>query len=288
MSNAVSCSLWLILAASLTFLMVFTVTVGAASKKQDRNNNVLSVSADEGRHLQNFSIIGKAVFAECFCHQQDHNIFTCSTWKLRQQNASKNSQVEVIDKITTGQVGLQSRDTNGTCIKYLENIIDGVYASYPLNHSRPPSVELLSGDWKFCEDMRMNDDTGCNYTIIPAEERNSSQDTPVYFYFVRSFANASQHLVLGNLYQLEVKTCEENVVSIRVSVPNGSIPQSATPTTEFFSFPIAPSRNQRAIELQPHDNRETQYNINYAGALLSWSNLLCIVASLLATLLALL
>ena len=284
MNKVVSCSLWLLLATIVTS-SIFTVPVANLAVKQDFNDTVLSSCLDQKQKhsLGNLSLIGTAVYAECFCKQRDFNM--CSTWKLAHKTASKSVRVKVMDQILaehdsmqmsswTEEDALENRDTKGSCRKYAKNLIDGVYGSFHLNYSSAPRSDLLSAEWKFCEDMRVDDSTGCNYTIVPVRHRNESIPSHVLFHFARSFTNTSQHLLLGNLYQLQVETCDGSVVNTRVSAPYSAYPPPVTPTTEFFLFPIESSEDQRVTSRPPIDHREIE-QYSYDNAVSSFHRSLC-------------
>lgn len=273
MNKVVSCSFWLLLAVIVTG-SIFTVHVATLPVKQDYNDTVLSSCLDQKHPLRNFSLIGTAVYVECFCKQRDFSM--CSTWKLAHKAASKSVHVKVIDQILadhdsmpvsswTEEDALENRDTKGSCRKYAKNLIDGVYGSFHLNYSSAPRSDLVTAEWKFCEDMRVDESTGCNYTIAPVRNRNESISSNVFFHFARSFTNTSQHLLLGNLYQLQVETCDGSVVNTWVSAPYSAYPPPVTPTTGFFLFPMESPEDYRVTSRPPIDHHEIeQYGYNNA------------------------
>lgn len=276
-----SYNLWLIFVTSLVVSIIYTVPRSKAQKQDLTGDSGRSSCLLEGHDLQNFSFVGKAIFAGCFCKQTEFDMLMCAAWQLLPKPYVKNSQIEVFQKFHIGHGRVQSHDSKGSCSKYAENIINGLYRNDQLNYSAVQKASLYSTNWTFCEDMRVKNNMGCNYTIEPVRGLNSSLGTNVH-YFVRSFMNASQHLRLGDFYQVDIAKCKGSIVNIGVSVLNGPSCQPKT-TSEFFVFPRRTPRGHRTtLHTKPApDNDQNKQN---TGTVLSDNDALCTATVLTAML----
>lgn len=284
MMEPFSYNLWLIFATSLVVSIVFTVPSSKAQKQDLTTDSGRSSCLHEGHDLRNFSFVGKAIFAGCFCKQTEFDILMCAAWQLLPKQYIKNSQIKVFQAFDIGQGRVQSNDsTEGSCSKYAENIIDRLYGNDQLNYSTVQKASLYSTNWTFCEDMRVKNNMGCNYTIVPARGLNGSLGTNVH-YFVRSFTNASQHLRLGDFYQVEIEQCKGSILNIGVSVLKDPSYQPKTTSGEFFPFPRRTLRGHRTT-LHTKAAPDNDQNKQNTGIVLSDNDALCI-ATILAAMLA--
>ena len=283
MRELLSFNFWLIFAASLIISIIFTVPRSKAQKQDLTAGDSGDSSCLHGGHdLRNFSFVGKAIFAGCFCKQAELEMLMCAAWKLVHKPFNKNSQIEVFQKFhIVGQGRDHSHGSKGSCSKYAENIINGIYVNDHLNYSTVQEANLYSTNWTFCEDMRVKNNMGCNYTIVPAGGLNCSLGTRVN-YFVRSFMNASQHLRLGDFYQVDIEKCKGSIANIGVSALKGPSSQPKT-TAEYFVFPRRkPGGHRTTLHTKSApDNDQKKSN---TGIVLSDNDVLCIAIVLAAIL----
>lgn len=279
MSKPLSCVSWIILATSLTFSTTFSVP-RAIGQKQD----VAQTEHSSCSNKQNFSFVGTAIFAGCFCKQAEFEMLMCTAWKLERNATFKTSPIKVFEKFPSGEGVVQSYDAKGSCKKYAKYIINGLYGSDHLNFSNSQQNSPFFTDWSFCDDMQRKNNVGCNYTIVSAGDRNSSLERKMY-HFVGSFTNSSQHLRLGNVYHMDVEKCEgASVVGIRVSALKGPSPPPKTTAGFFFPAPREhwPTSYAKSASTKTSRHHQRKQNI---GAVLLDNFALCTV-SLIASILA--
>lgn len=269
MRETFSCSFWLIFAGTSLVLSSLLLTVPRAGA-QDFSSARFSSYLAEGLQLRNLSFVGKAIFAECFCKQMEFAMRMCAAWKLVQPSFQI-SQIKVFKKFFTGPAVQGCGAVKGSCKEYANNIINGLYRSDHLNYSIAQQPATI--DWGFCEDMRLRNNMGCNYTIVPSH--NSSMGTRVH-YFVPSFTNASQHLRLGTFYQLHIEKCKGTVCNIRVSVVS-DLPSQPKTTAGFFVLPIKTRTSElRTSRTAPSADKDQRNE----GMVLADNNTLCAAAFL--------
>ena len=273
MRESFACSRWLFFASSFV-VSIILISPRAGAQKQDLFNGQGSPCLAQDQHsLRNFSLVGKAIFAGCFCKQMQFAMRMCAAWKLVHDPALKISQIKVFKKITMAQTRSTGHDVKGSCTEYTSNIINGLYGRDQLNYSTV-QAPISSVDWSFCDDMQLKNKLGCNYTLIPVSGHNSSLANEVH-YFVPSFTNASQHLRLGKSYQLDVKKCKETVVNVRVSAVSEPSTQPKTADC-FFCFPIKMATPRVQTTATPTDpSGDNDQRKRSEGKLISHNTVLC-------------
>lgn len=278
MTESLACGLWLFFASSFV-VSIILISPNAGAPKQDPFNSQGSPCLAQDQHsLRNFSFVGKAIFAGCFCKEMQFAMRMCAAWKLVHDPALQISQIKVFKKITMVQTRSAGHDVKGSCTEYASNIINGLYGRDQLNYSTVQAASS-SVDWGFCDDMQLKNNLGCNYTLIPVSGHNSSLANEVH-YFVPSFTNASQHLRLGKFYQLDVEKCKETVVNVRVSAVSDPSTQPKTADC-FFCFPIkmgTPRIQTTAIPTDPSGDNDQRKRSE--GMLLSHNTFLSTVTFL--------
>lgn len=239
MRNRLSCRFWLLLALDVTVYLALTA-LRAEAQEKGRINSSLSLLAGysndrcltQGLNLQrNVSIVGKTILAECSC--MHFNTRLCTVWKLFNKTSDVKSHIKVFTKFSKGFIGLARPAATGTCQDYTRTINKLYGSDQELSYFTAQKGKAYSIDWSFCDDMPLKNGMGCNYTIVPTNFQNSSGVQEKIHYCVPSFTNASRHLQVGKIYQLEIKKCQFTAVS-EIAIKNGSLPIS-TENTLFFS-----------------------------------------------------
>lgn len=227
MRNTLSCRFWLILALDVTVNLALTA-LRAEAQEKGRINSSLSILAGDrcltqGLNLQrNVSNVGKTILAECSC--MHFNTRLCTVWKLLNKTSHLKSHIKVFTKFNKGFIGrARPAAATGTCQDYTRTINKLYGSDQELSYSTAQKAKDYSIDWSFCDDMHLKNGIGCNYTIqVPTNFQNSSGVQEKIHYCVPSFTNASQHLQVGKMYQLDIEKCQLTAVS-EIAIKNGSL-----------------------------------------------------------------
>ena len=227
MKNTLFCRFWLLLALTVTVYFAM-IALRAEAQERGRINSSLSIvpgeSSDrcltQGLNVQrNVSIVGKTIFAECSCGMQ-LNERLCTVWKLGSNETShERSHVNVFTKFSTSFVSRATSATTGTCQDYTRTINKLYGSDQEPSYYTAQEAKAYSIDWSFCDDMPLQNDLGCNYTIVPTNSQNSSSVHEKIHYYVPSFTNASQHLEVGKSYKLDIGKCQHTAV-VEIAIKN--------------------------------------------------------------------
>ena len=249
---------------SLLAVAVSLTVLRAVAQEKGRVNNSLSFLPGDDSHEQclnrgvnvkrNVSSIVKAIFAECSC-LYSAQMRLCTVWKLlnKQSRVKSSSDIIVFTKFVTGfHVGHVKPVITGGCEDYTSTI-NKLYGSDKLRYLTAQDANASAIDWTFCDKMFMENNMGCNYTVVPRNIQNCSSIWKIHYY-VPSFTNISKHMQVGKRYQLNIKNGKHIVIEIPIK-SDSSLAMSTENTLLFVAqtrTQIAVTRSTAASEL----NRE--------------------------------
>lgn len=221
-------------------LLVVTVTVSltalrAVAQEKGRVNSSLSFLPDEDSYEQcltqgvnvqrKVSSVVKAIFAECSCIYSAQ-MRLCTVWKPlnKTSRVKSSSDIKVFTKFVTGfRAGHVRPAITGGCEDYTSTI-NKLYGSDKLSYLTAQDANTSAIDWSFCHKMFLENNMGCNYTVIPANIQNCSSIQEIHCY-VPSFTNTSKHMQVGKIYQLDIENGEHTVIEIPIKI-DSSLPMS--------------------------------------------------------------
>lgn len=215
---------WLFLALTVIVHLAFKA-LRAEAQGKGRINSSLSILTGESNSQcltqslnvqrtaeRDVTIVGKTIFAECSCMHLNTRL--CTVWKLSNTTSQLRLHIKIFTKFSTGVFGRVWSGATGTCEEYTKTINKLYGSDHELNYSTAQEAKACSIDWSFCDNVPLRNDLGCNYTIVPTNVQTSSGGREQIHYYVPTFRNASQHLKVGKIYQLDIDKCQHTAVEI--------------------------------------------------------------------------
>lgn len=251
MWNTFSRRLWLFLALTVIVYLAFTALRAEAQEKGRINSSLSILTGESNRQCltqslnvqRNVSIVGKTIFAECSCMHLNTRL--CTVWKLSNTTSQLRLHIKVFTKFSTGVLGRVLPGATGTCEEYTRTINKLYGSDHELNYSTAQDAKACSIDWSFCDNVPLRNDLGCNYTIVPTNVQSSSVGLEEIHYYVPTFRNASQHLKVGKIYQLDIDKCQHTAVEI--AIRNESFLPISTEDSLFFVVKTRSQTSQRDV-----------------------------------------
>ena len=221
----------------------------------------------QGVNVQcNVSSVVKVIYAECSCIYSA-KIRLCTVWKLlnKSSRVKSSSHINVFTKFVTGfHVGHVRPAITGGCENYTSTI-NKLYGSDKLSYLTAQDANASAIDWSFCDKKVLENNVGCNYTVVPTNIENCSKIWEIH-YFVPSFTNVSKHMQVGKIYQLNIENGKHTVIEIPIKTD--SYFAMSTENTLLF---VVQTRTQIAVTRSTvaSESRES------GGMCLSGNDVLC-------------
>lgn len=247
MGSTLSFRFWSLLAVTVSL-----TALRAVAQEKGRVNSSLSFLPREESHEQcltqgvngqrNVSSLVKVISAECSCIYSAQ-MRLCTVWKPlnKSSRVKSSSDINVFTKFLTGfHAGHVRPAITGGCEDYTSTI-NKLYGSDKLSYLTAQDSDASGIDWSFCDRKVLENNMGCNYTVVPTNIQNCSLIWEIHYY-VPSFTNVSKHVRVGKMYQLNIENGKHTVIEIAIKT-NSSL---AMPTDNTVLF-VAQTRTQIAV-----------------------------------------